>query len=31
MFYKPKVRPGHENDLSPVEYDKQYFLSLGYV
>jgi putative transposase len=31
MFYNPKRRHGHANDVSPVEYEKQYFLRLGSV
>lgn len=31
MFYNPKRRHSHANDLSPVEYEKQYFLRLGSV
>lgn len=31
MCYKPKRRHSHANDQSPVEYEKQYFLRLGYV
>jgi putative transposase len=31
MFYNSKRRHGHANDLSPVEYEKQYFLKLGAV
>lgn len=31
MFYNPKRRHGHANDLSPVEYEKQYFLRLSSV
>jgi len=31
MFYNPKRRHGYNNRLSPVEYEKQYFLRLGSV
>lgn len=31
MFYNPRRRHSHANDLSPVEYEKQYFLRLGSV
>jgi putative transposase len=31
MFYKPKRRHRHANDLHPVEYAKPYFLRLGSV
>jgi putative transposase len=31
MFYNSKRRHGHANDLSPVEYEKQYFMRLGVV
>lgn len=31
MFYNPKRRHSHANDLSPVEYEKQYLLRLGSV
>ena len=31
MFYNPKRRHSHANDLSPVEFEKQYFLRLRSV
>jgi len=31
MFYNPKRRHSHANDLSPVEYGKQYLMRLGSV
>jgi len=31
MFYNPKRRHGFSNDLSPVEYEKQYFKRLASV
>jgi putative transposase len=31
MFYNPKRRRSFSNDLSPVEYEKQYFQRLASV
>lgn len=31
MFYNPKRRHSHANDLFPVEYEKQYSMRLGSV
>ncbi|MTV56104.1 IS3 family transposase, partial [Pseudoduganella buxea] len=31
MFYNPKRRHSFSNDLSPVEYEKQYFKRLASV
>ena len=31
MFYNPKRRHGFNNQLSPVEFEKRYFQSLGSV
>lgn len=31
MFYNPKRRHGHANGMSPVEYEKQYFMRLEAV
>ena len=31
MFYNPKRRYSHANDLSPVEFEKQYSMRLGSV
>jgi putative transposase len=31
MFYNPKRRHSHANGMSPVEYEKQYFMRLGIV
>jgi putative transposase len=31
MFYNPKRRHNHANGMSPVEYEKQYFMRLGDV
>jgi transposase InsO family protein len=31
MFYNPKRRHSFSNDLSPVEYEKQYFQRLSSV
>lgn len=31
MFYNPKRRHSFNNDLSPVEYEKQYFQQLSSV
>jgi len=31
MFYNPKRRHGHANDLSPVQYEKQFALRLQTV
>ena len=31
MFYNPKRRHNHANGMSPIDYEKQYFMKLGVV
>ena len=31
MFYSPKLRHGHANGMSPINYEKLYFMRIGSV